>query len=195
MLFDDQVLDGRPVYVTINDTDADSNLEAVGFETRRLNQLPLMFRFRAFHENRLPFTVRVQNPRHPATARLTLTSIAHPPNADDQTSASSTAQTGNIDVRLPDWSGLNAADVEPQEVERKSAPALSASRPGQNSLYDLVPMPCSNASSVKTTIYGVRHTRNNHSRQQTFSLHFLYTDFMAEWSCRLQKLVNVTNST
>jgi hypothetical protein len=139
------VLDGRPVYATINDTDADSNLEAVGFESRRLNQLPLMFRFRAFHENRLPFTVHVQNAKRPATARLTLTSSGHPPKADNQTT-SGASQTGSIDIRLPDWSGVDVPDVEPQEVERKLAPTLSAPpQPGEFCLvYDQLQMSVNN---------------------------------------------------
>jgi len=125
------VLEGRPVYIAINSTDRDNNLEAVGFEPKRLNQLPLMFRFRAFHENRLPFTVRVKDADRKAAARMTLTSVGRAPGSESHETPIESRQTGSMDVYLPDWSGLGVAEVEADDVVlRKTAAVQNTSRPG-----------------------------------------------------------------
>jgi hypothetical protein len=117
-----QVIEGRPVYAILNNKSPDvDNLEAVGFESRRLNQLPLMFRFRAFHENRLPFVVSVKDVHYPPLGHLTLTSQGRPPLP----AASGSRQTTVIEVRLPDWTG-----IEGEMESEKTTVTLLQNAPG-----------------------------------------------------------------
>ena len=113
------MLEGRPVYVAIDD--ADSNLEAVGFEkTRRVgDRLPLMFRIRGFHENRLPFAVRIRNLKSAPTARLTLSSSGRRADGSGEQIDDGSRQTRHVDVRLPDWTGVTIDTEVHDVVERK----------------------------------------------------------------------------
>lgn len=99
-----QVHEGKSVYATLT-----GNIAAGVPAPPGQLQVP----FRAFHENRLPFYVRVLNPQAPAVGRLITT------ERPQRTAGTAVAVpvTACLDVYLPDVSGVQL-DVEPGDVFR-----------------------------------------------------------------------------